>query len=49
MREVVLGIKGEVEGGSTFASALKSILNILIICFVHLLSLVNNQVRLKPC
>jgi type II secretory pathway component PulF len=48
MREVVLGIKGEVEGGNTFA-ALKNILNILITYFVHLLNLVNNQVRLKPC
>jgi type IV pilus assembly protein PilC len=31
MREVVLGIKGEVEGGNTFAGALRSIHNILTI------------------
>ena len=49
MREVVLGIKSEVEGGSTFASALKSTLNTLITCFVHLLNLVNNQVHSKRC
>jgi type IV pilus assembly protein PilC len=49
MRDVVLGIKGEVEGGNTFTGALRKYPQYFDHYSVPSLNLVNNLVRLKPC
>lgn len=49
MKELVLQIKADIEAGGTFASALRKHPRYFDDLFVRSLSLVSNQVRLRPC